>query len=204
MSPQQRVEDGIADSTLHLLRTGGPRAVTVEAVAGHSGFAKTTIYRRHPNRRDMLTSALSRVASPTPLDAGTGAAEQLRWLIDHAIETVEYGIGLGGFAALLTEDDPEFTTVFRQILGQQRAKLTAVIETAKAEGSMRADFDTATLIDAIVGAYIAEHARTGLAEDGWRQRLFQLFWPVVRLTSESNQTAVVDKPVEAADHGHAH
>src|SRR5690242_10745359 len=116
MAPQRRVDEGIAESSLHLLRTGGPRAVTVEAVAGHSGIAKTTIYRRHPNRRDMLSSALSRVASPAPLDPRTEAADQLRWLIDHAVETVEHGIGLGGFAAMLTEDDPEFTAVFRQIL----------------------------------------------------------------------------------------
>jgi hypothetical protein len=29
MARQRSVEDGIAESTLHLLRTGGPRAVTV-------------------------------------------------------------------------------------------------------------------------------------------------------------------------------
>jgi AcrR family transcriptional regulator len=182
MAPQSRVEDGIADSTLHLLRARGPRAVTVEAVAGHSGIAKTTIYRRHPNRREMLSTALSRVASPTPPDAETGAADQLRWLIDHAVETIEDGIGLGGLAALLTDDDPEFTTVFRQILVEQRARLAAVIETAKADGLMRNDIDSATLIDAIVGAYIAEYARTGRVGDGWRQRLFELFSPAVRLT----------------------
>ncbi len=70
---QGRVEDGIAESTLYLLRTGGPRAVTVEAVAAHSGIAKTTIYRRHPNRRDMLAGALSRLASPGPLDPRASA-----------------------------------------------------------------------------------------------------------------------------------
>ena len=182
MARRHRVEDGIAESTLHLLRTGGPRAVTVEAVAGHSGIAKTTIYRRHPNRRDMLSSALSAVASPAPPDPRTGARDRLRWLIDHAVETVKGGIGLGGFAALLTEDDPEFTAVFWRMLIEQRAKLAAVIDSAKADGSIRADIDTATLIDSIVGAYIAEHARTGEVEDGWRQRLFELFWAAVRTT----------------------
>lgn len=183
MALHRRVDDAIAESTLHLLRTGGPRAVTVEAVAAHSGIAKTTIYRRHPNRREMLSSALSAVASPTPPDLRAGAADQLRWLIDHAVDTVENGIGCGGLAAMLTGDDPEFTAVFRRILGEQRAKLTAVIDGAKADGSMRADVDSATLIDAIVGAYIAEQARTGEVADGWRERLFKLFWPAVRDTT---------------------
>lgn len=180
MASRHRVEEGIADSTLHLLRAGGPRAVTVEAVAAHSGIAKTTIYRRHPNRRDMLSSALSAVASPEPPGSGADAADQLRWLIDHAVETIDSGIGFGGLAAMLTDDDPEFTAVFRAILTGQRAELSAVIDSAKASGLMRADIDNATLIDAIVGAYIAERARTGQVADGWRDRLFELFWPAVR------------------------
>ena len=175
-----RVEDGIAESTLHLLRSGGPRAVTVEAVAAHSGIAKTTIYRRHPNRRDMLASALSRLASPSPVNPDATAPERLRWLITQAVGMVEAGIGLGGLAAMLTEDDPEFTAVFRRILVDQRAALAAVVDAAKADGSMRADVDAVTLIDAVVGAYIAESARTGGVQGGWDERLFRLFWPTVR------------------------
>ncbi|MDH6196980.1 AcrR family transcriptional regulator [Mycobacterium frederiksbergense] len=179
--PQRsRVEDGIAESALHLLRTGGSRAVTVEAVAAHSGIAKTTIYRRHLDRRDMLTSALSRMAAPEPLDPETGAPERLRWFIRHAVEAIEDGIGPGGFAALLTESDPEFTTLFRQILVGQRAKLAAAIDAGKADGSMRSDIDSESLIDGVVGAYIAERARTGVIADGWQERLFSLFWPTVR------------------------
>ncbi|KDE98781.1 hypothetical protein Y900_007430 [Mycolicibacterium aromaticivorans JS19b1 = JCM 16368] len=179
MALRHRVEDGIAESTLHLLRTGGPRAVTVEAVAAHSGIAKTTIYRRHPNRRDMLSSALSAVASPEPLNPDTEAADQLRWLIHHAVETIDSGIGFGGLAAMMTDDDPEFTEVFRSILAGQRAELSGVIDSAKASGSMRADIDNATLIDAIVGAYIAERARTGQVAAGWDERVFDLVWPAV-------------------------
>ncbi|OBG80376.1 RemM protein [Mycobacterium sp. E802] len=177
---QGRVEAGIAESTLHLLRAAGPRAVTVEAVAAHSGIAKTTIYRRHPNRRDMLAGALSRLAAPSPLDADAAAPDRLRWLIAQAVGTIENGIGLGGLAALLTADDPEFTTLFRRILVEQRAALAGVIDAAKADGSMRDDIDAATLIDAVVGAYIAEYARTGAVEAGWEERLFDLFWPTVR------------------------
>jgi AcrR family transcriptional regulator len=154
--------------------------VTVEAVAAQSGIAKTTIYRRHPNRRDMLASALSRLASPGPVDPDATAPERLRWLIAQAVGMVEDGIGLGGLAAMLTEDDPEFTAVFRRILVDQRAALAAVVDAAKADGSMRADVDTVTLIDAVVGAYIAESARTGGVQEGWDERLFRLFWPTVR------------------------
>jgi hypothetical protein len=83
---------------------------------------------------------------------------------------------------MLTEDDREFTTIFRQLLVDQRSKVAVAIDAGKADGSMRKDVDPEVLIDAVVGAYIAEHARTGKVADGWRQRLFELLWPTVRLT----------------------
>jgi AcrR family transcriptional regulator len=180
MQAQRSVEDRIAEATLQLLRTGGPRSVTVEGVTAASGIAKTTIYRRYRDRRDVLSAALSRLASLEPLDPHTEPADRLRWFITHAIETVERGVGLGGVAAMLTDDDPEFKTIFRQILVEQRGHLASAVDAWKADGSMRAGIDSTTLIDAVVGAYIAEYARTGAVADGWEERLFALFWPAVR------------------------
>jgi AcrR family transcriptional regulator len=180
MVQRRNVDDDISATTLDLLRAKGPRSVTVEAVAAQSGIAKTTIYRRHRDRRDMLSLALSQVAAPEPLPPDTGAADRLRWVIKQAVRAVEAGIGFGGFAALLTDEDPEFTTLFRQLLLDQRAELESVIEAGTSDGSLRAGVDAATLIDAMVGTVIAERARTGNVAPGWDTRLFDLFWPVVR------------------------
>lgn len=165
----------IADATLELLRTRGPRGVTVEAVTARSGVAKTTIYRRYRDRREMLSAALGRLTPTAPPGADTAPRERLRWVIEHAVEAVEAGIGFGGFAALLTDEDPEFTELFRRILAEQRAALETVIE------DIWADVDAATLIDAVVGAYTAERARTGTIAEGWQARLFDLFWPVLKV-----------------------
>jgi AcrR family transcriptional regulator len=180
MAQRHGVDDGIADATLALLLTKGPRSVTVEAVAARSGIAKTTIYRRHRDRRDMLSAALSRVTTPEPLAAQADAPDRLRWLIREAVTIVEVGIGYGGFAAMLTDEDPDFTKLFRRILAKQRAEVESVIAAGKADGSFRADVDAATLVDAVVGAHIAERARTGRVATGWEGRLFDLFWPSVR------------------------
>ncbi len=180
MAQRQDVDDGIADATLALLRTKGPRSVTVESVAASSGIAKTTIYRRYRDRRDMLSAALSRVTTPEPLAVQADAPDRLRWLIKEAVKTVEVGIGYGGLAALLTDEDPAFTKLFRRILAKQRAELESVINAGKADGSFRADVECATLVDAVVGAHIAERTRTGRVAAGWEDKLFDLFWPTVR------------------------
>ena len=112
------------------------------------------------------------MASPTPLSLHADIPERLRWLIRHAIETIDDGIGFGGFASLLTEDDPEFSTLFRQILVDRRAKLVNVIDACKVDGTMRVDIDPQTLIDALVGSYITERAREGQVGDDWEDRLF--------------------------------
>ena len=149
-------------------------------MTARSGVAKTTIYRRHSDRRDMLSAALTRVTAPEPLAPDTDAAGRLQWVIREAVKAIEDGIGFGGFAALLTDDDPEFSTLFRRILLRQRAELEAVIDAGGKDGVFRDGIDGATLIDAIVGAHIAERARTGKVTRGWEKRLFDLFWPVVR------------------------
>ena len=180
MAQRQDVDDAIADATLALLRTKGPRSVTVEAVAARSGIAKTTIYRRFSDRRDMLSAALSRVTTPEPLAEQADPPDRLRWLIKEAVNIVEVGIGYGGLAALLTDEDPAFTKLVRRVLAKQRAEVESVIDTGKADGSFRAEVDAATLVDAVVGAHIAERARTGRVTTGWEARLFDLLWPTVR------------------------
>jgi AcrR family transcriptional regulator len=179
MAQRPTTDERIADATLALLRTKGAGAVTVEAVAARSGIAKTTIYRRHRDRRAMLSAALTGIANPEPLADDATAPDRLRWVIQEAVKAIDDGIGFGGLASLLTDDDPDFTKLFRRILARQRAKLESVIDDAKGDGSFRADVDGATLIDAIVGAHIAERSRTGRITAGWERRLFDLFRPSV-------------------------
>ena len=49
--PHQR-DEAITAAVIELLRTKGPKAVNVEAVAAQAGVAKTTIYRRFRDRED--------------------------------------------------------------------------------------------------------------------------------------------------------
>lgn len=79
-----------------------------------------------------------------------------------------------GSARVGSGSEPSHTSrrsaVCRRILVDQREQLSAAIDAGKTDGSMRADVDGPTLIDAIVGAYLAEHARSENVAGDWEER----------------------------------
>lgn len=167
----------ITAAALDLLRTKGPGAVTVEAVAARAGVAKTTIYRRYRDREDMLAAALTSLRRPTPPADHSAPLPILEWLIEQSLNAIEAGIGVGGVAALLTEEDPDFTELIRALLVEHRGALANVLRDASLAGEVRQDLDVETLLDCIVGAYVAERARSGVVQPGWAKRVLRTLWP---------------------------
>ncbi|WP_245649725.1 TetR/AcrR family transcriptional regulator [Nocardia shimofusensis] len=172
-------DERITTAALALLRSGGGRAVTIEAVASRSGVAKTTIYRRYRDRIDLLTAALESLTDPKPpADLRDGSAV-LDWLVHQALSAVVEGIGTGGVAALLTEDDPDYARAIRAVLLRHRQALIEVVRAAAALGALRDDQDAETLIDTIVGSYIIEHSRRGSVAEDWSDRIRAVLRPAL-------------------------
>ncbi|WP_338892014.1 TetR/AcrR family transcriptional regulator [Rhodococcus sovatensis] len=167
----------ISAAALQLLRSGGPRSATIEGVAALSGVAKTTIYRRYRNRREMLTAALAPISDPPRVDMEMDPRDQLRSFVHYAAGAVHAGIGFGGLAALLVDDDPEFCELFRDVLAEHRSHLSAAIRAAIDSELIRRDIPIDTLVDSIVGTYAMEQARTGRIEAGWEDRIVALLFP---------------------------
>ncbi|KAF0969032.1 TetR/AcrR family transcriptional regulator [Gordonia sp. YY1] len=168
----------IITAALELLRTRGPAAVTIEAVAAHSGVARTTIYRRYRNRDEMLTAALLDVGTPSAPDGELSGEDRLRWVVRQAASMVVDGIGFGGMAALITDTDPAFAELFRRVLGEHRTRLAEVLATGTAQGTLADGVDPDTVIDGIVGVLVAERARTGAIGPDWEGRVVAMFAPV--------------------------
>lgn len=153
----------ILGAALELLRARGPRAVTMQAVVEATGIAKTTIYRRHQNRRALLTAALETLGERPAAPSESGRRQRVQWVVAQSVDVIAHGIGAGGFAALLTGEDPEFTEAFRAILGDYRRQAIDALQI----GDRAAD----TLIDMIVGSYVAELARAGSIDVEWSDRV---------------------------------
>ncbi len=81
----------LLDAATALLRTGGPSAVTVDAVIRASNVARATLYRHFPSGNDLLAAAFHALIPPVPLPPEDGA------LRDRLIAALD------GFAALVVE-----------------------------------------------------------------------------------------------------
>jgi AcrR family transcriptional regulator len=172
-------DERITAAALELLRTKGPKAVTVEAVASRADVAKTTIYRRYRDRQEMLAAALSSLTQPPPPPDSSAAAPIVEWLIDQCYNAIEKGIGVGGVAALLTDDDPAFTKLIRSLLVEHRQALADALQQESKSKQIRRDLDVDTVLDCIVGAYLAERARSGRVRHGWADRILRTLWPAL-------------------------
>jgi AcrR family transcriptional regulator len=63
----------LLEAAAALLRSGGPSAVTVEAVTRTANVARATLYRHFPSGNDLLAAAFNSLIppSPTPPDEGS-------------------------------------------------------------------------------------------------------------------------------------
>ncbi|MGB3699569.1 MAG: TetR/AcrR family transcriptional regulator [Gordonia sp. (in: high G+C Gram-positive bacteria)] len=179
-TPRSASSAKIADAARELLRTKGPSAVTIERVAAHAGVARTTVYRRFADRDEMLADALTELADPLGPDEHDISGEgRLRWVVEHAVAMILDGIGFGGFAALLSNADPSFTTTFRSVLQVHRRALAEELQAGIDDGSLRLQGDIETMVDSIVGAVLAEYGRTGEIAGDLVDRLVALHRGVV-------------------------
>lgn len=169
-------DERIIETTLRLLRTRGPQGVTVEAVAAASGVAKTTIYRRHVNRRVLLRAALAELApNPVPAPAVPSQAK-VRWALELARQAMEDVFGLSSIAAILSNEDPEFTELVREVLNPVTEALVGLMSSDVPAGTLRTDVDPDSVLSLVLGACLGEHLRFGRIREDWLDHTATVLW----------------------------
>src|SRR3954465_15946626 len=121
------VDRRLESAVLTLVRTGGPEAVNVEAVASASGVAKTTLYRRYANRTELLKTVLENaIQAPERLAEGS-VRDKIRYALGQAWRQMADVLGPGGLSAIILDADPRFTRLFRAALRPYEDVLVAEI-----------------------------------------------------------------------------
>lgn len=141
-------------STLALLKRTGFNELSIEAVAAHAGVGKATIYRRWPNKAELVIDAFAsavgkelRFPSAGPVLKSLHVQMQ-RWaVIFHSPlgQIVATVIGAG-------QSEPEILEAFRaHWVEPRRVEARALLLQAINKGELRADLDPDSALDLLYG-----------------------------------------------------
>jgi AcrR family transcriptional regulator len=171
------VDERIYVATLELLRSRGPLAVNVEQVAANSGVAKTTIYRRYENRDELLRATVTSASTSVAIPLDLSTKDTLRWVLRHARDTIEHVVGRGTIAAVLANEDPQFTSLLLEMIRNTTRPFRENLRERAAAGDVPADLDIELAMSVLLGAVVAELIRGRPTDDAWVESVLDLLWP---------------------------
>jgi AcrR family transcriptional regulator len=139
----------LLDAATALLRSGGPSAVTVDAVTRGANVARATLYRHFPSGNDLLAAALNSLIPPAPMPSEHGTLrDQLISVVvafgqsiaeAPGMVTAMSWLSLGGDLEQLPESDqtrtadsPAITTLRERIAQQYTAPFDAIFNSPEA------------------------------------------------------------------------
>ena len=139
-----RSRTAILDACADLISEHGFAGVTIEAVSGRSGAAKTTIYRHWPYRAALLVEAFGVCSGPPAADADTGSA---RGDLRHVLGGLAQKLGDEDWAAAMgslldaAARDPELARLHAATIAERRRPLTDALTRAIGRGELPAGLD---------------------------------------------------------------
>ncbi len=178
---QADLDQRVGAAVLALLHDHGPQAVTVERVAERSGVAKTSIYRRHANRGELLTAVLSNAIGVPQVPREGTVRDKIRVALAEAWHQMGDVLGPGGLAAIVGDSDPEFTELFRAALRPYDELLVQRIDEDSRAGRLRPGLDAEGIVSLMMGAYLGELVRSGEVAPEWLDRSMEMFWGIMAI-----------------------
>jgi AcrR family transcriptional regulator len=156
----------LLEAATALLRSGGPSAVTVDAVTRSANVARATLYRHFPSGNDLLAAAFNSLIPPAPIPPEQGdLRDRLIALVLAQAETVAQApaaltamswLALGRDLEELPEsphnrtaDSPAITTLRERIAQQYAAPFDAIFDSPDA--AELGDVDRSRAIALLIG-----------------------------------------------------
>ena len=159
----------LLEAATTLLRTGGPSAVTVDAVTRGANVARATLYRHFPSGNDLLAAAFSSLIPPAPMPSDEGSLrDRLIALVLAFGQSIAERPGMAMAMSWLalgrdleqlpesprarTADSPAVTTLRERIAQQYAAPFDAIFDSPDA--AVLGDIDRSRAIALLIGPVV--------------------------------------------------
>jgi AcrR family transcriptional regulator len=200
----------LLDAATALLQSGGPSAVTVDAVLRGANVARATLYRHFPSGNDLLAAAFQSVMPPVPTPPSEGPLRaRLTALLEAWAELIAeapmmlsamYWAALGrdleelpGAPGSGVTDSHAMQTLRERIAQQYAAPFDCIFDSPQAAAELR-EFDRAAAICLLLGPLVTAKLST-LPDFDYRECVwaavegFLHIYGKTGVTSGSNESA---------------
>jgi len=154
----EQAEQAIIEATLELFAEQGFEGVCVEAVAARAGVGKATIYRRWPNKEELLLAAFGSLKSPLPEPTGVSVRDDLLAMVKVMCADKSDPRKARRYALLLGEGEkyPRLMARYKETVVQpRRDAMRAVIGRGIQTGELRPDTDVEIAMLTLTGVIMA-------------------------------------------------
>ena len=164
----EQAEQAIIEATLDLFAEQGFEGVCVEAVAARAGVGKATIYRRWPNKEELLLAAFGSLKSPFPEPKGVSVRDDLLAMVEVMCADKADPRKARRYALLLGEGEkyPRLMARYKEtVVEPRREVMRAVIRRGIQTGELRPDTDIEIAMLTLTGVIMAHEKTQGRAFD---------------------------------------
>ena len=158
----EQAEQAIIEATLDLFAEQGFEGVCVEAVAARAGVGKATIYRRWPNKEELLLAAFGSLKSPFPEPKGISVRDDLLAMVEVMCADKADPRKARRYALLLGEGEkyPRLMARYKEtVVEPRREAMRGVIRRGIQTGELRPDTDIEIAMLTLTGVIMA-HEKT--------------------------------------------
>lgn len=176
-------DQAINAATLRLLYRNGYQGLSVEAVAAEAGVAKTTVYRRHASKRDLVVGALAANAALPSVPPELPTREALAAVVNQSVLLFIAARAVRIVAALLTEEEREpelLDTVRARIVEPRRKILVAVLQAGIDRGEVSPDTNLDVVTEMVIGSVFANYIRGAAPDAAWIDAVVETIWRAIR------------------------
>jgi AcrR family transcriptional regulator len=154
----EQAEQAIIEATLDLFAEKGFEGVCVELVASRAGVGKATIYRRWPNKEELLLAAFASLKSPFPEPKGVSVRDDLLAMVEVMCTDKADPRKARRYALLHGEGEkyPRLMARYKETVVQpRRDAMRAVIRRGVETGELRPDTDVEIAMLSLTGAIMS-------------------------------------------------
>ena len=171
----EQAEQAIIEATLDLFAEKGFEGVCVEVVAARAGVGKATIYRRWPNKEELLLAAFASLKSPLPEPKGVSVRDDLLAMVEVMCADKADPRKARRYALLLGDGDkyPRLMARYKETVVQpRRDAMRAVIRRGIETGELHPDTDVEIAMLSLTGAIMSqEKSQDGTLDGDFAARL---------------------------------